>query len=103
MPAETGALRCDPDTDFSFTETGKWLDESEKMVAKATFLLPEWRVGVRRPVLPRGEVEHNRMSALPPKADIRARHRHVCFGPKGDITGLLNHLARLCNKIWWHD
>jgi hypothetical protein len=24
--------------------------------------------------------EHNRMSALPPKADIRVTHRHGCFG-----------------------
>jgi hypothetical protein len=25
-------------------------------------------------------------SALPPKADIRVMHRHVCFGPNPDIT-----------------
>jgi hypothetical protein len=25
------------------------------------------------------------MSALPPKADIRARDRDVCFGPEADI------------------
>jgi hypothetical protein len=31
------------------------------------------------------------MSALPPEADIRVPHRHVCFGPKGDI--------RVCCRI----
>src|SRR5262252_5524052 len=28
---------------------------------------------------------HNGMSALPPKADIGAANRDVCFGPKADI------------------
>src|SRR5215831_8149198 len=26
------------------------------------------------------------MSDIPPKADIRVTHRHVCFGPIGDTT-----------------
>jgi hypothetical protein len=30
--------------------------------------------------------ELNRMSALPPKADIRGSHRNVCFGPIGDTV-----------------
>ena len=28
-------------------------------------------------------VQHNRMSALPPKADIRDAHHHVCLGHYG--------------------
>jgi hypothetical protein len=31
---------------------------------------------------------HFRMSALPPKADIAERHRHVRFVPKADIHAL---------------
>ena len=34
----------------------------------------------------------NRMSALPPEADIRVKHCHVCFGPEGDI-GLFDDLV----------
>jgi hypothetical protein len=34
------------------------------------------------------------MSALPPKADIRQRSRHVRFAPKGDMgLTLLNQLV----------
>jgi hypothetical protein len=29
------------------------------------------------------------MSALPPKADIAERDRHVCFGLKGDIRTVI--------------
>ena len=34
--------------------------------------------------------EHNRKSALPPKADIRVAHCHVCFGPFSDSCTAAN-------------
>jgi hypothetical protein len=33
------------------------------------------------------------MSALPPKADIGATHRHVCFGPLPEVAKLFDHLV----------
>jgi len=36
------------------------------------------------------------MSALPPKADIRCRNRHVRFVPKADI----GHVASLDHRMW---
>ena len=33
--------------------------------------------------------DNSAMSALPPKADIRCRDRHVSFVPKADIVSLL--------------
>ena len=33
------------------------------------------------------------MSALPPKADIRADDQDVCFGPIGDITHRVNSVG----------
>jgi hypothetical protein len=36
----------------------------------------------------------NRMSAYPPKADIRVMHRHVCYGPKADIGEVPDDLPR---------
>src|SRR6516162_4807178 len=35
------------------------------------------------------------MSALPPKADIRVTHRHVCFGPCVDGSGLARRIFTL--------
>ena len=35
------------------------------------------------------------MSALPPKADIRVGHRHVCFGPCVDGSGLARRIFTL--------
>jgi hypothetical protein len=37
----------------------------------------------------------NRTSALPPKADIRVAHRHVCFGPCVDGSGLARRIFTL--------
>jgi hypothetical protein len=46
---------------------------------------------------PMSQLGHNRtlrgqitMSALPPKADIDARRRNVCFGPKADSCTAAN-------------
>jgi hypothetical protein len=37
------------------------------------------------------------MSALPPEADVCGANRHVCFGPKADITALFKKLdVALC-------
>ena len=33
------------------------------------------------------------MSALPPKADIRVSHRHVCFGPISEVSRSFDHLV----------
>jgi len=38
------------------------------------------------------------MSALPPKADITERHRHVRFVPKADSCTAANHVSRYCSK-----
>jgi hypothetical protein len=39
------------------------------------------------------------MSALPPKADIRARDQDVCFGPKGDICSATNLLRYVLTNL----
>jgi len=43
------------------------------------------------------------MSALPPEADIRVTHRHVCFGPLLDSTeDLVDHFSGGGQKRVWH-
>ena len=42
------------------------------------------------------------MSALPPKADIVERDRHVRFVPKADILHSLDHLVSTGKQQRWH-
>jgi len=42
--------------------------------------------------------EPNRMSALPPKADIRVRLAHVRFGPIGDIS--ISNVSLIHLRFW---
>ena len=41
---------------------------------------------------------HNRMSALPPKADMCSAEADVCFGPKADIATGITHRSALGYK-----
>ena len=43
------------------------------------------------------------MSALHPKADMCGANRHVCFGPKADIQGLLELLNSEEHSSAWQD
>jgi hypothetical protein len=61
------------------------------------FALPQPPYGTSMPQSGRRPQHHvqtfgkpNRMSALPPKADIRATHSHVCNGPGTDTCGPAN-------------